>query len=82
MGDLVKLAQEALRQQRSKNLALDPAHEEMKVGARISWTRTDGSHHSGVVDDLHTDPTGTVWAFVTISDGTWAAVNVKFARVV
>ena len=52
-----------------------------RAGDTISWTRADGSHPAGVVDDLHTDPAGVVWAFITLPGGLWTAVNLKFARV-
>ncbi|MEO7860040.1 MAG: hypothetical protein ABIU05_06270 [Nitrospirales bacterium] len=51
-----------------------------RPGSILTWTRTDGGQHTGVVDFLHAAPTGTAWAFVTVSDGGWAAVNVKFVR--
>lgn len=47
-------------------------------GDRIRWTRGDGTEHHARVDFLHSDPDGTVWAFVTVGEG-WAAVNLKFA---
>ena len=63
----------------SKSLAaplptLDP-------GALISWGRGDGSRQEGFVDCLHTDDTGTPWAFVSFGKS-WAAVNLKFVKVV
>jgi hypothetical protein len=48
-----------------------------QAGAQITWTRGDGTTHTGVVDLIYTDDTGTRWAFVTLG-GSWAAVNMKF----
>ena len=50
------------------------------AGSTIQWTRGDGSVQTGIMDFIHTDETGTRWAFVTIGK-TWAAVNVKFVTV-
>jgi hypothetical protein len=47
---------------------------------RITWQRADGtSGGPAMVDFLHTDPDGAVWAFVTLGD-TWAVVNTKYVR--
>ena len=45
-------------------------------GDRITWQGSDGKAHDGVVDFLHTYP-GEVWAFCTLPDGEWCAVNTK-----
>jgi hypothetical protein len=50
----------------------------IQPGESIRWTRGDGTEHHARVDFLHSDPDGTVWAFVTVGEG-WAAVNLKFA---
>lgn len=47
----------------------------------ITWTRGDGTIHSGVVDFVHVDETGTRWAFVTLGEG-WAAINLKTVTLV
>jgi hypothetical protein len=65
-------------------LGPQPAHNPIPtiaVGSLISWTRADGSAHTGMVDEIHVDETGTRWAFVTIG-GSWAAVNCNFVKVV
>ena len=72
MSELVRLAKEALRQQQ----ALGPISA-IQPGDRITWQRSDGKVHAGVVDFLHTSP-GEVWAFCTVPDGGWSAVNVKY----
>lgn len=49
-------------------------------GDRIIWG-TDGTLYGpATVDFLHIDPDGTAWAFVTLPDGRWTAVNMKFVR--
>ena len=48
-------------------------------GDQIEWHRADLTRQMGLVDDIHVDETGTRWAFVTLADGGWAAVNLKFA---
>lgn len=47
----------------------------IQPGARITWQRGDRTAQSGVIDDLHTDPDGTVWAFITLPGESWTAVN-------
>jgi hypothetical protein len=75
MGELVRLAKEALRQQK----ALDPVPT-IQPGDRITWDRA-GSVQTGLVDFVHVDVDGTAWAFVTLRE-TWAAVNCKFVKAV
>jgi hypothetical protein len=53
----------------------------MHHGDRISWTRGDLTVQHGVVDFLHTDPDGTVWAFCSVADS-WVIVNTKFVTMV
>jgi sugar lactone lactonase YvrE len=43
------------------------------------WERADLSIQRGLVDAVHVDANGQVWAFVTIG-GESSAVNCKFAR--
>ena len=47
-------------------------------GDRITWL---GNEAPAKLDCLHTEPDGTVWAFVTLPDG-WAALNAKFVTTV
>lgn len=47
-------------------------------GSRIKWGVGGGGLRSGVLDFTHTDPDGSVWLFVSFSDGTWAAVNRRY----
>lgn len=45
-------------------------------GCLISWEGSDGKPRGpATVDFFHTDADGTVWAFYTLPDGTWGAVN-------
>lgn len=43
----------------------------------VQWESADGMVRRGVVDFLHTDADGSVWAFCTWPDGVWCAVNTK-----
>jgi hypothetical protein len=45
-------------------------------GSKITWQGADGREQTGVVDFLQTYP-GEVWAFCTLPDGRWCAVNAK-----
>ncbi|MBA2485858.1 MAG: hypothetical protein H0V35_07130 [Nitrospira sp.] len=54
----------------------------MQIGDTIRWELTDFGHQEGVVDFLHGDADGSHWAFVTLPDGQWAAVNMTHATVV
>lgn len=48
-------------------------------GDQIAWPR-GGIEQFGLVEFIHVDDAGVAWAFVT--EGTsWAAVNLKYARV-
>jgi hypothetical protein len=47
-------------------------------GCTITWQGADTKDRSGVVDFLHPDADGTLWAFCTRPDGGWAAVNTKY----
>ena len=49
-------------------------------GAKVGWTRADGSHHTGVIEHLHTDPAGVIWAFLTLPGETWTTVNLARMR--
>jgi hypothetical protein len=54
-----------------------PCLTTLHPGSRITWQGADGKPRGpAVVDFLHADPDGTVWAFVTLPDG-WTAVNAK-----
>ena len=50
----------------------------IQAGSLITWRRGDGSIQTGFVDVLHTDDMAVRWAFVSLLDATWAAVNLKF----
>jgi hypothetical protein len=50
-------------------------------GRVIAWEGPDLARRCAIVDFLHTDSDGTRWAFVTLPDGAWAAVNLKYATV-
>jgi hypothetical protein len=58
------------REKRKTTRALAP-------GDWIEWERADLTVQHGVVDVLHTDADGTGWAFYTLLDGSWGAVNLK-----
>ena len=47
------------------------------AGSQITWTRGDGTAHTGLIDVTHVDEDGQHWVFVTIGE-TWAVVNMKF----
>ena len=74
MGDLVRLAREALRQQK----AIDPIPT-IQAGERITWQGADGREQTGIIDFLQTYP-GEVWAFCTRPDGEWSALNTKYLK--
>ena len=46
----------------------------------ICWKSADGSARCGVVDFWHVEPDGTQWVFVTMPDGRWAAVNLRYIK--
>ena len=73
MSELVRLAKEALRQQK----ALDPIPT-IQPGTRITWQGADTTERSGVVDFVYAAPDGTSWAFCSLQSG-WCAVNLKHA---
>jgi hypothetical protein len=50
----------------------------LRPGDRTTWQGADTTFRSGVVDFLYTDAVGLVWAFVTLPDGGWAAVNTRY----
>lgn len=49
----------------------------VKPGNRITWGADGLQRGPATVDFLHTDPDGTMWAFVTLPAG-WAAVNTTY----
>jgi len=53
----------------------------VQTGDRIEWQRA-GTAQQGLVDFLHCDADGTMWAFCTVPGGSWSAVNCKFVRAV
>lgn len=52
---------------------------EVAVGSTLTWERA-GRLIRGRVEHLTTD--GGRWALVTLPDGTWSSVNLRFARLV
>jgi hypothetical protein len=49
-------------------------------GALITWQVADGSQRGPArIDFLHTDSDGLIWAFYTVPDGNWGAVNMRYA---
>ena len=75
MGELVRLAKEALRQHQ----ALDPVPT-IQPGDRIELQRADLSIQHGVVDCVRCDTDGQAWAFCTVPGGSWTLVNLKFVK--
>jgi len=83
MGKYLDMIRQHERTQPEETLtplqAIDQAHTVHHPGDRIKWQRADLSIEQGVIDMIHTDDTGTRWAFVTVAEG-WAAVNVRFVK--
>ena len=63
MSELVRLAKEALRQQK----ALDPIPT-IQPGDRITWGAGGTLRGPATVDFLHTAPDGTGWAFCSVAN--------------
>jgi hypothetical protein len=76
MGELVRLAKAALKQQRGVEHAMKAST--VPAGSPITWTRGDLTVQHGTVDFVHVDAEGQTWAFVTLADRTWAAVNLRY----
>ena len=76
MGELVRLAKEALRQQKAFDPIPTPT---LQPGNRITWQRADGKVTEGVIDFLHAY-SGEVRAFCTLLDDRWCAVNTRYAK--
>ena len=70
-------AKEALQSRQGIDHDPAPKYATIQAGATITWTKA-GVLQIGVVDFMHIDETGTQWAFVTLADKTWAAVNVRY----
>ncbi len=51
------------------------------AGDLITWELPDLGRQEGVVNFLSPDSDGSQWAYVTMPDGRWAAVNLKFVAV-
>lgn len=51
----------------------------IRPGSLVTWSSARGQQ-TGLVDFLHTDETGTAWAFLTLLGGGWAAVNLRFIK--
>lgn len=73
MGDLIKMAREALRHQH-----VDPPIQDIQPGDRVVWRRGDSSWHAAIVDFLHTSSDGEHWVFCTLPNGEQNVLNVKF----
>lgn len=55
----------------------------IRLGVWITWPAADGSTRGPArVDFLYADAEGTLWAFVTMTDESWAAVNAKFVTII
>lgn len=54
----------------------------IQAGDKIFLVRGDGSTPHGVIDFVHRTEDGAIWGFVSFEKNTWAAINLKFARVV
>ena len=54
---------------------------EAQPGDHLTWRRADGVFEHGIVDFTHIDLAGGFWAFVTLSDEQWAAINMKHIMV-
>lgn len=52
----------------------------VQAGSFVTWQRGDGSIQTGFVDGLHADDMAVRWVFVSLLDGTWAVVNLKFLK--
>ena len=49
----------------------------VRSGSWVTWLDPDGRERSGLVDYIHTYP-DELWAFCTLPEGRWTAVNVKY----
>ena len=63
----------------------EPAEQEasptLGPGSLITWRGQDEQTRGpGTVDSLHTDPDGTVWAFVSLPDELWTMINLHYAK--
>lgn len=70
-------ATQLLKKAPDKVRRVDPLSS-IQPGSFITWERADLTVCHGLVDFLHTDSDGTIWAFITLSGGNWAALNTKF----
>ena len=74
--DIIRQAEETHKQSNPEKSA-----PSIQAGDSVSWQGADTKQRGpAMVDFLHTDSDGTIWAFVTLPDG-WAAVNLKYAKV-
>ena len=76
--DLVQRALELLKKRPQPKDTASP----VQSGSFVAWASGDGTRPEAFVDAIHTDDTGTRWAFVSLPGGNWAAVNVKFLKAV
>ena len=70
-------AKEALQSRQGIDHDPAPKYATIQAGATITWTKA-GVVQTGVVDFMHIDETGRPWSFVTLADGGWAAVNMRY----
>lgn len=61
----------------TKGASLNNGTAAITPGCLITWQGADLTVRQGVVDFVHTEPNGTVWAFYVLPDGTWGAVNMS-----
>lgn len=73
MGELVKMAREALRQPREVARV-----QGVQPGDRVTWQRGDLSWQAATVDFLHLGADGSEWVFCTLKNGEQNTLNVKF----
>lgn len=76
--DLPELRALRLLQRAHGRVRLVTSASAFQPGDQITWVGADGTPRSGRVDFLHTSTDGTVWAFYTMPDGIWGAVNSKY----
>ena len=80
MGKYLNMVRQAQGESANKSTAVEriqtSSSSAITPGCRIIWQGADGMERSGVIDFLHTDADGMVWAFCTLPTGWCAAVHV------
>jgi hypothetical protein len=57
-----------------------PNEPAIQPGCCFSWQGGDGvTRGPAVAEFVHKEPDGSIWVFYAMSDGTWGAVNAKYA---